>query len=244
VEKTPHGALAVGISAGKPFAVSNRCRHLFAPLGKGRVTDDGCAEVRRRRGALAGPFPTPPSRTRYVEFNITGFKSPQILGVNDVNECRSEPSCRGAMFTCRRRQRRQPRVRSCAGSALPLPPPARHRLVVYMSTTAIHSAGTSFTPEGDLKKRVCPANDYVEQGMHRRVFRLLRAKSPLASLTITLARRATQLAARMVDSGGWASLRRDGNDRFTSAENPALVTGSRSAKARRADESAPAFRPS
>jgi nitrite reductase/ring-hydroxylating ferredoxin subunit len=35
VENTPHGALAVGISAGKPFAVSNRCRHLFASLGKG-----------------------------------------------------------------------------------------------------------------------------------------------------------------------------------------------------------------
>ena len=44
VEKTPHGALAVGISAGKPFAVSNRCRHLFASLGKGRVTDDGCLQ--------------------------------------------------------------------------------------------------------------------------------------------------------------------------------------------------------
>jgi 3-phenylpropionate/trans-cinnamate dioxygenase ferredoxin subunit len=44
VEKTPHGALVVGISAGRPFAVSNRCRHLFAPLGKGRVTDDGCLE--------------------------------------------------------------------------------------------------------------------------------------------------------------------------------------------------------
>jgi 3-phenylpropionate/trans-cinnamate dioxygenase ferredoxin subunit len=29
------------MSAAKPFAVSNRCRHLFAPLGKGRVTDDG-----------------------------------------------------------------------------------------------------------------------------------------------------------------------------------------------------------
>jgi 3-phenylpropionate/trans-cinnamate dioxygenase ferredoxin subunit len=42
VETTAHGALAVGISAGKPFAVSNRCRHLFASLGKGRVTDDGC----------------------------------------------------------------------------------------------------------------------------------------------------------------------------------------------------------
>jgi nitrite reductase/ring-hydroxylating ferredoxin subunit len=42
--KTQHGALAVGISAGKPFAVSNLCRHLFAPLGKGRVTDDGCPQ--------------------------------------------------------------------------------------------------------------------------------------------------------------------------------------------------------
>jgi nitrite reductase/ring-hydroxylating ferredoxin subunit len=44
VEETPHGALAVGISAGKPFAVSNRCRHLFASLGKGHVTEDGCLE--------------------------------------------------------------------------------------------------------------------------------------------------------------------------------------------------------
>jgi 3-phenylpropionate/trans-cinnamate dioxygenase ferredoxin component len=44
VEDTPHGALAVGVSAGKPFAVSNRCRHLFASLGKGQVTEDGCLE--------------------------------------------------------------------------------------------------------------------------------------------------------------------------------------------------------
>jgi len=44
VDTTPHGALAVGISAGKPFAVSNRCRHLFASLGDGRVTEDGCLE--------------------------------------------------------------------------------------------------------------------------------------------------------------------------------------------------------
>ena len=47
VEQTPHGALAVGMSAGKPFAVSNRCRHLFASLGKGRVTDDGCLQYPR-----------------------------------------------------------------------------------------------------------------------------------------------------------------------------------------------------
>jgi 3-phenylpropionate/trans-cinnamate dioxygenase ferredoxin subunit len=44
VDETPHGAVAVGISAGKPFAVSNRCRHLFASLGKGQVSDDGCLE--------------------------------------------------------------------------------------------------------------------------------------------------------------------------------------------------------
>ena len=44
VEDTPHGALAVGVSAGKPFALSNRCRHLFASLGKGRVTGEGCLE--------------------------------------------------------------------------------------------------------------------------------------------------------------------------------------------------------
>ena len=59
VETTPHGALAVGISAGRPFAVSNRCRHLFASLGKGHVTDDGRLEcpwhaaLPRRRGPAA-----------------------------------------------------------------------------------------------------------------------------------------------------------------------------------------------
>jgi 3-phenylpropionate/trans-cinnamate dioxygenase ferredoxin component len=44
VDKSTHGALAVGISRGKPFAVSNRCRHLFASLGNGHVTDDGCLQ--------------------------------------------------------------------------------------------------------------------------------------------------------------------------------------------------------
>src|SRR5664279_2648688 len=34
---------------GKPFAVSNRCRHLFASLGKGRVTDDGCLQCHGMR---------------------------------------------------------------------------------------------------------------------------------------------------------------------------------------------------
>jgi nitrite reductase/ring-hydroxylating ferredoxin subunit len=44
VEDTPHGTLAVGVSAGKPFAVSNRCRHLFASLGEGQMTDEGCLQ--------------------------------------------------------------------------------------------------------------------------------------------------------------------------------------------------------
>ena len=44
VETDAHGALAVGISEGEPFAVSNRCRHLLASLGEGRVTEDGCLE--------------------------------------------------------------------------------------------------------------------------------------------------------------------------------------------------------
>ncbi len=44
VETTPHGTIAVGMSAGKPFAVSNRCRHLFASLGDGQVTTEGCLQ--------------------------------------------------------------------------------------------------------------------------------------------------------------------------------------------------------
>lgn len=41
VADTPHGDLAVGLSDGKPFAVSNRCRHVFGPLGKGEVDGAG-----------------------------------------------------------------------------------------------------------------------------------------------------------------------------------------------------------
>lgn len=44
VEDTPHGAIAVGVSGAEPFAVSNRCRHLFAQLGEGEVAEDGCLE--------------------------------------------------------------------------------------------------------------------------------------------------------------------------------------------------------
>ncbi|MGQ0467045.1 MAG: Rieske (2Fe-2S) protein [Sporichthyaceae bacterium] len=41
VTGTTHGPLAVGLSNGEPFAVSNRCRHLFASLGDGAVSKDG-----------------------------------------------------------------------------------------------------------------------------------------------------------------------------------------------------------
>ncbi len=44
VETRLHGTLAVGISAGTPFAVSNCCRHMFASLGEGHVTDDRCLQ--------------------------------------------------------------------------------------------------------------------------------------------------------------------------------------------------------
>src|SRR5258708_34456872 len=43
-EDTPHGAIAVGRSKGEPFAVSNRCRHLSAPRGRGPVTEGGCLQ--------------------------------------------------------------------------------------------------------------------------------------------------------------------------------------------------------
>ena len=39
--KTLKGTLAVGVSGGKPFAVSNACRHWLAALGCGRVLQDG-----------------------------------------------------------------------------------------------------------------------------------------------------------------------------------------------------------
>lgn len=43
VSTPSHGVLAVGLTPdGTPFAVSNLCRHQFAKMGRGRVTDDGC----------------------------------------------------------------------------------------------------------------------------------------------------------------------------------------------------------
>lgn len=44
VRTADHGVLAVGVAAGRAFAVSNLCRHQLAKLGRGRVTPDGCLE--------------------------------------------------------------------------------------------------------------------------------------------------------------------------------------------------------
>lgn len=52
VVDTSHGTLAVGLSGGEPFAVSNRCRHLFASLGEGHVAEDGMSRVPVARGSL------------------------------------------------------------------------------------------------------------------------------------------------------------------------------------------------
>jgi 3-phenylpropionate/trans-cinnamate dioxygenase ferredoxin subunit len=43
VRTQAHGVLAVGLVDGRPFAVSNLCRHQFAKLGRGQVRD-GCLE--------------------------------------------------------------------------------------------------------------------------------------------------------------------------------------------------------
>ena len=44
VETERPGTLAVGMAKGKPFAVSNVCRHQFAKLGRGMVTEEGCLQ--------------------------------------------------------------------------------------------------------------------------------------------------------------------------------------------------------
>lgn len=41
VDTEDHGTLAVGLSAGEPFATSNVCRHQFAKLGRGWVDAQG-----------------------------------------------------------------------------------------------------------------------------------------------------------------------------------------------------------
>jgi nitrite reductase/ring-hydroxylating ferredoxin subunit len=43
VETAQHGTLAVGLADGRPFAVSNVCRHQLGKLGRGQIRD-GCLE--------------------------------------------------------------------------------------------------------------------------------------------------------------------------------------------------------
>ena len=42
--RTPHGALAVGVSAGKPFAVSNAVATCSPHWARGWVSDGGCLQ--------------------------------------------------------------------------------------------------------------------------------------------------------------------------------------------------------
>ena len=117
-----------------------------------RASPHGTRLVIRTHSATLHAAPRPIIGTKgHLQVPITSIKSPQISDVNDVNECRSETSSRGAMFTLSttsttsassqiaRRQRSSPPAARTA------------RLVVYMSTTAILSAGTSFTTRGGLK---------------------------------------------------------------------------------------------
>lgn len=63
VQTEKHGTLAVGVAQGRPFAVSNVCRHQFAKLGQGRVDGDGCLECpwhRARYDVRTGSMVTGP----------------------------------------------------------------------------------------------------------------------------------------------------------------------------------------
>ncbi len=85
VRTDAHGVLAVGVADGRPFAVSNLCRHQFAKLGRGQVRD-GCLEcpwhrarydvetgamVRGPQGKIFGV--TPYSKAVQTAVNV-GFK--------------------------------------------------------------------------------------------------------------------------------------------------------------------------
>lgn len=86
VETDEHGTLAVGMSGGRPFAVSNVCRHQFAKLGQGRVDGDGCLECPWHRARydvrtgqmLSGPkgriFGFPPYAKAVQTAGSTAFK--------------------------------------------------------------------------------------------------------------------------------------------------------------------------
>ncbi len=69
--KTAKGTLAVGLSRGEPFAVSNACRHWLAALGCGRVLPDGslqCPWHRARFDVKTGGMVSGP------EGRVVGFR--------------------------------------------------------------------------------------------------------------------------------------------------------------------------
>ena len=82
VEHAEHGTLAVGIADGRPFAVSNVCRHQFAKLGRGRVTEDGCLECPWHRARFD---PATGQMTSGPKGRVFGFK-PYSAAVKSFSE--------------------------------------------------------------------------------------------------------------------------------------------------------------
>lgn len=100
VETGAHGTLAVGMSKGRPLAVSNLCRHQFAKLGQGRVDESGCLECpwhRARYDVVTGSVVEGP------QGRVFGFppysKTVQAVG-NTVAKLKSYPVVErdGAIF--------------------------------------------------------------------------------------------------------------------------------------------------
>lgn len=91
VRTEKHGTLAVGMAEGRPFAVSNVCRHQFAKLGQGRVDGDGCLECpwhRARYDVRTGAMVTGPQGKL---FGFTPYsKAVQAVG-NVASKLESHP---------------------------------------------------------------------------------------------------------------------------------------------------------
>lgn len=86
-----HGVLAVGLLPDDtPFAVSNICRHQFAKLGRGRVTEDGCLQCPWHR---ADYDVTDGSMRSGPKGRVFGFKpySSAFKGVGNVLKLRTFP---------------------------------------------------------------------------------------------------------------------------------------------------------
>ncbi|MBE2316149.1 Rieske 2Fe-2S domain-containing protein [Solirubrobacter sp. CPCC 204708] len=90
VRTAEHGVLAVGMAGGEPFAVSNVCRHQFAKLGRGQVTEDGCLECpwhRARFNVHSG------SMTSGPKGRVFGFKpySAAVRGFGEMARLKTYP---------------------------------------------------------------------------------------------------------------------------------------------------------